>query len=184
MSEQQQNGPAHPEQLGLPLPEDVLEQLGEEIEQAGGEWHEPVEYASAVGRTMFDLPTSEDNTVTVLLPKDEISRVPSQSLVRVRSVPDDRTYLGIVVKGPFAEPDGLRGDAPIVITTAVRVGDRGTLARLATSAKRELPACDGRRRAAAGDGDHRGGARVPVDGADQTDADPVPTGGADRAARP
>ncbi len=107
---------------GAPLPTDILEQLDKEIEEAGGEWREPVEYAGAVGRTMFDLPTSEDNTVTVLLPREEIDAVPSQSLVRVRSVGDNRLYLGIVVKGPFAEPDGLRGDAPIVITTAVRGG--------------------------------------------------------------
>ncbi|HYP38997.1 MAG TPA: DUF87 domain-containing protein, partial [Chloroflexia bacterium] len=104
------------------LPEGVLEQLDSDIDQAGGEWQEPAEYAGAVGRTMFDLPSSEDNTVTVLLPKDDISKAPSQALVRIRSVIDGRRYLGIVVKGPFAEPDGLRGDAPIVITTAVRGG--------------------------------------------------------------
>jgi len=75
-----------------------------------------------MGRTMFDLPNSEDNTVTVLLPKDDIHSAPSQALVRIRSVTDNRRYLGIVVKGPFAEPDGLRGDAPIMITTAVRGG--------------------------------------------------------------
>ena len=42
--------------------------------------------------------------------------------MRIRSVSDSRRYLGIVVAGPFAEPDGLRGDAPIMITTAVRGG--------------------------------------------------------------
>lgn len=107
---------------GGAVPSDILEQLNSDIEGAGGEWSEPVEYKGAVGRTMFDLPNSEDNTVTVLLPREEIGKVPSQSLVRLRSVGDDRLYLGIVVKGPFAEPDGLRGDAPIVITTAVRGG--------------------------------------------------------------
>src|SRR3712207_7535637 len=116
------NGSGDQSSPGLHLPPEVLAALERDIEQAGGEWSEPAEYEGAVGRTMFDLPTSEDNTVTVLLPRDEITKVPSQSLVRVRSVPDDRIYLGIVVKGPFAEPDGLRGDAPIVITTAVRGG--------------------------------------------------------------
>ncbi|MEA2573006.1 MAG: hypothetical protein QOH93_304, partial [Chloroflexia bacterium] len=109
-------------QPGAPVPSDILEQLDQDIAASGGEWQEPEEYLGAVGRTMFDLPTSEDNTVTVLLPREEIGRVPSQSIVRVRSVGDGRVYLGIVVKGPFAEPDGLRGDAPIVITTAVRGG--------------------------------------------------------------
>lgn len=102
--------------------EGVLLGLEEDIEALGGEWSEPPEYVGAIGRTMFDLPTSEDNTVTVLLPKEEVSKLPSQALVRVQSVIDSRSYLGIVVKGPFAEPDGLRGDSPIVITTAVRGG--------------------------------------------------------------
>ncbi|MHB8598485.1 MAG: ATP-binding protein [Ktedonobacteraceae bacterium] len=111
-------------QLSVPLPQDVMEQLAQDTAQAGGEWSEPVEYQGAIGRTMFDLPNSEDNTITVLLPKDDIHSAPSQALVRIHSVQDndDRYYLGIVVKGPFAEPDGLRGDAPIMITTAVRGG--------------------------------------------------------------
>src|SRR2546430_7109542 len=109
-------------QLGLPLPQEVFEQIDQDSKQAGGEWSEPPEYKDAVGRTMFDVSTSEDNTVTVLLAKDDIHKAPSQALVRIRSVHDNRMYLGIVVKGPFAEPDGLRGDAPIMITTAVRGG--------------------------------------------------------------
>ncbi len=108
--------------LVQPIPDQVFGQIDEDIEAVGGEWQEPIEYLGAIGRTMFDLPNSEDNTVTVLLPRDELHRAQSQALVQVRSVPDDRIYLGIVVKGPFAEPDGLRGDAPIVITTAVRGG--------------------------------------------------------------
>ena len=104
------------------IPGDVFEQINKDVEQAGGAWQLPVEYVGAVGRTMFDLPNSEDNTVTVLLPREEIGKAPSQSLIRIKSVPDNRIYLGIVVKGPFAEPDGLRGDAPIMITTAVRGG--------------------------------------------------------------
>ena len=109
---------------GMPLPQDVLEQIDLDIRQAGGEWEEPAEYQGAIGRTMFDLPNSEDNTVTVLLPRDTIHQAPSQSLLRIHSKDDghERKYLGIVVKGPFAEPDGLRGDAPIMITTAVRGG--------------------------------------------------------------
>src|SRR6266699_2649088 len=85
--------------VSMPLPQEVFEQIDQDSIQAGGAWSEPPEYRDAMGRTMFDLPSSEDNTIT-----------------------DNRTYLGIVVKGPFAEPDGLRGDAPIMITTAVRGG--------------------------------------------------------------
>jgi hypothetical protein len=33
---------------------------------------------------------------------------------------DGRQYLGAIVEGPFAEPDGLRADAPVVVTTTVR----------------------------------------------------------------
>src|SRR6266571_7407411 len=113
-----------PEQLqvAMSLPDDVMEQLAKDSAEAGGEWSEQPEYIGAIGRTMFDLPNSEDNTVTVLLPNDAVHAAPSQALVRIRSVTDNRRYLGIVVKGPFAEPDGLRGDAPIMITTAVRGG--------------------------------------------------------------
>jgi uncharacterized protein len=100
-------------------------ELDEEINSAGGEWEESAEFAGSIGRTMFDTPTSKDNTVTVLLPPDQIGAVPAQSLVRVKSRPadkggDGRQYLGAVVQGPFAEPDGLKADAPIVVTTTVR----------------------------------------------------------------
>ncbi len=122
MGELEQNGTGEHDYLSALIPEDALERLDQDIAQAGGEWTEPAEYRGAVGRTMFDLPSSEDNTITVLVPREEISKVPSQSLIRVKSMPDERRYVGIVVKGPFAEPDGLRGDAPIMITTAVRGG--------------------------------------------------------------
>jgi DNA helicase HerA-like ATPase len=105
-----------------PIPLSFLQELDQEIAQAGGEWHEGPEYAGSVGRTMFDTPQSEDNTVTVLLPPESIGRVPSQSLLRIRSVKDGRSYLGVVVKGPFAEPDGLRADAPLIVATTVRGG--------------------------------------------------------------
>lgn len=85
-------------------------------------WEEPEEFKGSVGRTMFDVPGSKDNTVTVLLPTDNVHQVPAQSMLRIRSHPDGRSYLGIVVAGPFAEPDGLRADAPAVITTTVRGG--------------------------------------------------------------
>lgn len=104
------------------LPQSVLQSIDQQIEQAGGEWQEPPEYEGSVGRTMFDTPASSDGTVTVLLAKENIGTLPSQSLVRIKSVADGRSYLGVVVKGPFAEPDGLRADAPIVVTATVRGG--------------------------------------------------------------
>jgi DNA helicase HerA-like ATPase len=83
-------------------------------------WEEPEAYRGSIGRTMFDTPGAKDNTITVLLPTESLQQVPTQSLVRVKSHPDGRHYLGIVVAGPFAEPDGLRADAPAIVTTAVR----------------------------------------------------------------
>jgi hypothetical protein len=94
-----------------PLPADVLEAVEQDIKEAGGEYEEAAEYEGAVGRTMFDTPYSEDGTVTVLMPKENIEDVPRQSLVRIKSIEDERSYLGAVVKGPFAEPDGLRADS-------------------------------------------------------------------------
>ena len=108
-----------------PVNDKFTESLSEEIDLAGGEYEEGAEFEGAIGRTMYDTPTSKDNTITVLLPSDRIANVPAQSLVRIKSRPiekggDGRQYLGAVVQGPFAEPDGLRADAPIVITTTVR----------------------------------------------------------------
>ncbi len=107
------------------VPEDFAANLEEEIAAAGGEWQEGEEFKGAVGRTMFDTPSSQDNTLTVLMAPDRIAKLPSQSLVRIKSRAKDkggdgRQYLGAVTQGPFAEPDGLRADAPIVVTTTVR----------------------------------------------------------------
>src|SRR5574341_824772 len=115
----------HPEDAVQAVPASFTEHLEEEITLAGGAWEESEEFIGAVGRTMYDTPNSKDNTVTVLLPADQIGNVPAQSLVRIKSRPKDkggdgRQYLGAVVQGPFAEPDGLRADAPIVVTTTVR----------------------------------------------------------------
>ena len=104
------------------LPADIFERIDADAERVGGAWSESAEYDGSIGRTMFDTPSSEDNSVTVLLPRDSIEAVPAQSLVRIRSLPDNRLYLGVVVKGPFAEPDGIRGDSPIIVTTTVKGG--------------------------------------------------------------
>lgn len=107
------------------MPLQFTDLLAEEIDIAGGELEEAEEYKGSIGRTMFDTPTSKDHTITVLMPADGIAKLPSQSLVRIKSRSkekggDGRQYLGVVVQGPFAEPDGLRADAPIVVTTTVR----------------------------------------------------------------
>lgn len=104
---------------------EVRAAISAEVEQAGPPWSLDAVYQGAIGRTMFDTPASEDNTITVLMPAEEIARLPAQALVRIgsrsrESGGDGRIYLGAVVAGPYAEPDGLRADAPIVVTTTVR----------------------------------------------------------------
>ena len=92
-------------------------------EMDGLEAFTPPQHAEGiVGWTMFDTPSAQDDTVVALLPKDKIGKVPNRGLVRIESEGDGRTYLGIVEAGPFAEPDGLRGDAPLVVTVQVRSG--------------------------------------------------------------
>ncbi len=102
---------------------DLAARLDADIQQNGKA--APIEADGAIGTTMFDLPGSEDNTITVLLPKEAAQSAPSQSLVRIRSRTgtDGRSYLGIVTAGPFAEPDSLRADSHLLVTVATRGGN-------------------------------------------------------------
>jgi uncharacterized protein len=102
------------------VPPEALENIHKTISALGGAYETPPDEADAVGRTMFDSAASRDHSVIVLMPPENIGRFPSQSLVRIRSKGDDREYIGMVTAGPFAEPDGLRADTPMVITTTVR----------------------------------------------------------------
>src|SRR5262245_5845093 len=101
------------------VPSEALIALDQDAERAGGPLAESEQNASAVRYTMCDLANSDYHSITVLLPREQIEKAPSQAIVRIESRSDGRTYLGVVVKGPFAEPDGLRADAPLVVTTAV-----------------------------------------------------------------
>ncbi len=102
-------------------PDDFLQRLDADIESSGGELIPDADREGAIGATMFDLPNSEDGTLTVLLAKENLQRAPSQALVRIKSQ-DKRNYLGIVANGPFAEPDSLRGDSHMLVTVATRGG--------------------------------------------------------------
>jgi uncharacterized protein len=105
----------------LQVPESALRSLDADIAAAGGPLARDPRAEGAFGFTMFDAPSSEDKLVTVLLSHEEIERIPSQSLVRIRSK-DNRSYLGTVVAGPFAEPDGFRADSTILVTVVTRGG--------------------------------------------------------------
>ncbi len=96
--------------------------LRDHIARAGGEWQEPVEFKGSVGRTTFDAPDSEGQLDHRAPPARQPAGSPSQALVRIVSRPDGREYLGVVIKGPFAEPDGLRTDSHLVITTTIHGG--------------------------------------------------------------
>lgn len=98
--------------------------LNAEITEAGGYLKRPEAYNGCVGITMFDFPSSKDNLISVLVPKENLSELPNQALVRIgdeqlKDIHDGRVYQGIVVEGPFYEPDGLRADSSVLITTAV-----------------------------------------------------------------
>src|SRR5688572_9853752 len=98
--------------------------LDKEILLAGGERPEDPNCKGADGMTMFDMPNSEDNLITVLLPKKNIRNIGAHSMVRIGSRSkenggDGRIYRGIVVAGPFHEPDGIRADSSMMITTTI-----------------------------------------------------------------
>jgi len=101
----------------------IHQQLESEIALAGGPKLLHPDDAGSVGVTMFDLPGSNDLTVTVLLGREHLQDAPSQSLVRIKSRKDERNYLGVVTAGPFAEPDGLRADSDILKAVATHRGD-------------------------------------------------------------
>jgi DNA helicase HerA-like ATPase len=105
------------------LTDDELDRrLAADIAAAGGSAAPAPDQAGAVGVTMFDQPASEDLTVTVLLSRECLQKAPSQSLVRITSRGDGRRYLDVVSAGPFAQPDSLRADSPVLVTVATRGG--------------------------------------------------------------
>lgn len=99
------------------------DQLTAATADAGGPVVVRPEDAGSIGKTLFDLPGSTDLTVTVVVPKDNLRAAAAQALVRIRSTDDERKYLGVVTAGPFAEPDGIRGDSPVLTAVATHGGD-------------------------------------------------------------
>lgn len=78
------------------------------------------ELADAVGFTHFDTSSSEDNLLTVLLTRDDLNRLASQTLVRIKSREDKRSYLGVVVRGPFSEPDAVPPNSTMAVGVVVQ----------------------------------------------------------------
>lgn len=103
---------------------DLHDIIDKEILNNGGEWANDPNCEGSDGMTMFDLPNSQDNLISVLLPMSNIRNIGAHSIVEIRSRSkanggDGKIYRGIVVAGPFHDPDGIRADAPILISTTI-----------------------------------------------------------------
>lgn len=108
-----------------PVSEAAIEMIENDAKAAGGAFQEPEWQKGNVGKTMFDMPSSKDGTVAVLMSQENIDLIPNQSLVRIKSKERDgsfRVYLGAVVEGPFSEPDGLKADATPLVVSATNGG--------------------------------------------------------------
>lgn len=127
-----------------PVPALVVERLERELAARGGGFVPATAREGAVGVTLFDTPASDDATVTIVLPPDQLDRVPNRAFVRIAAGGDTpRSYVGLVTAGPFCEPDGLRGDAPLIVTTAAR-GARMFVPRYHGRAEVEIVGEEGR----------------------------------------
>jgi uncharacterized protein len=78
------------------------------------------ELENVVGFTHFDSTASHDNLITVLTTRDDLHLLASQTLVRVKSREDKRSYLGLVVSGPFSEPDSISANSTMAIGVVVQ----------------------------------------------------------------
>lgn len=124
MSEQRSDDgslPTAPQEVVERLPDLAVARMLEDGRSAGAPFAPGPELEGAAGYVMFDTPTAADDTIIALVPRDKIGDLPSQAAVRIASK-DGRVYKGIVVRGPFALPDGLKPDAPPVVATALRGG--------------------------------------------------------------
>ncbi|WP_375758171.1 ATP-binding protein [Corallococcus exercitus] len=96
-------------------PREVLHALAAAQKEAQEAVKADPELAFAVGFTHFDTSSSHDNLITVLSTKEDLPRLASQTLVRVKSREDGRSYLGVVVSGPFAEPNAVPANSSMAI---------------------------------------------------------------------
>jgi hypothetical protein len=101
------------------IPESVTDDLRRSADQMGPDWD--IE-DDADGRTLFDTPQSEDGSIVVVFRQDRFNDWRTQSLAHIESDEDGhkkRTYLAQVVSGPFAEPNGLPANSPLLRVTQV-----------------------------------------------------------------
>ncbi|EPX63077.1 Bipolar DNA helicase [Cystobacter fuscus DSM 2262] len=119
---QQPRSPAAPasprNEVLSPLPGDAQKEF-EELAKASPLELDP-ELEKAVGFTHFDTSSSEDNLITVLTTRADLQKLASQTLVRVKSREDNRSYLGVVVRGPFSEPDAIAANSTMAVGVVVQ----------------------------------------------------------------
>jgi uncharacterized protein len=72
----------------------------------------------ADGRTLFDTPQSEDGSLLVVFRQERFDAWKTQSLAHIESM-DGKTYLAQVIRGPFAQPNGLPANSPLLRVTQV-----------------------------------------------------------------
>jgi hypothetical protein len=98
------------------LPEYVIQELHQSTNGDGQMWSFD---DNSDGRTLFDTPQSEDGSLIVVFPQDRFTEWRTQALAHIVSHDDKRTYLAQVVRGPFAEPNGLPANSPLLRVTQV-----------------------------------------------------------------
>ncbi|WP_309893283.1 ATP-binding protein [Archangium sp.] len=111
----------NPNEVLRKLPEadlDTFTELRFQADEAAAQLDPELE--NAVGFTHFDTASSQDNLITVLMTRDDLHKLPSQTLVRVKSQADKRSYLGVVVRGPFSEPDAVAANSTIAVGVVVQ----------------------------------------------------------------
>ncbi|HEX8203086.1 MAG TPA: helicase HerA-like domain-containing protein, partial [Isosphaeraceae bacterium] len=97
------------------LPESVDEELAS---AAWDDGPEPPGADPADGRTLFDTPRSEAGSVLVIFPQEKFPAWRAQALAHIASA-DGRVYLAQVAGGPYAAPNGLPSDAPMLLATQI-----------------------------------------------------------------
>lgn len=109
-----ENGAPAESAIAQPIPAHIKAELADFDQVVLGELDN-----DCLGWTMFDSTGSKDGTVSLLMPKERLNDLPSQSLVTIES-PDKRVYLAACIEGPFSEPDGLKAEMPVIVTATVR----------------------------------------------------------------
>ena len=74
-----------------PVPPKAFEELETAAEEVGGPYESLPGTDGAVAFTHFDTPASQDNQLTILLTKENMDRLPLQTLVRINSLDDHGT---------------------------------------------------------------------------------------------